>query len=273
MITEGSVEAQSGSVATRFLENQAHFVKSFDEARKTLARQRRAERGFLPNKAIGATIGAGVLSWCLGYWSVGLACLLLLVADFIYFCVRRRQMLREFEQGTPRIITPGEAAAADDAFAHAGLSVPSMTDWQNAAGQGAAPEWKTDLRYKELVRLGDLRPNDTVLDLGCGDGRLGWRYGVARTAGTYIGLDLSFDLLRELRRHLPGSSGVQAGADCLPFQNGAITFIACTEAFEHFADPAHVMDEFTRCLKRGGRIVIQSPSAMRIRNANPFHLA
>lgn len=50
-------------------------------------------------------------------------------------------------------------------------------------------------------------------------------------------------------------------------------FVVCSECFEHLPEPATALREFYRILKPGGRIVIQAPSAMRLRNINPFHLA
>jgi cyclopropane fatty-acyl-phospholipid synthase-like methyltransferase len=50
------------------------------------------------------------------------------------------------------------------------------------------------------------------------------------------------------------------------------TLVACTEAFEHFAEPGDVLHEFARCLAPNGRVAIQSPSALRHRNINPLHI-
>jgi ubiquinone/menaquinone biosynthesis C-methylase UbiE len=147
-----------------------------------------------------------------------------------------------------------------------------MTDWERAAGLAEAPPWKTALRYQELLRLGQPSAAAVFLDVGCGDGRLGWRYGAAEQVGRYVGLDVGFDLVRELKRRLPASGAIQAGADDLPIKAGAVDFIACTEAFEHFAQPGDVLREFARCLAPKGRVAIQSPSAMRLRNINPLHI-
>ncbi len=74
------------------------------------------------------------------------------------------------------------------------------------------------LRY--LAPGGDTR----VLEVGCGDGRLTWRY--ARSAGTITGIDLHPDDLRIARADCPGDlmkrvRFVQACAEQLPFRTGS----------------------------------------------------
>jgi SAM-dependent methyltransferase len=258
------------TIAGRPLSNST--IKSPEQARLTILREHRADRGIFGNKTLLLIMAVGII---LGFWTrwslITLGCIL--VVDFIAFVLRRILLLNEFAQGAPRISTAAQATAADEVFARAQINLPSMTDWECAAGLASAPPWKTGLRYRELLRLGQPAAGAVFLDVGCGDGRLGWQYGAAQQVRKYVGLDLGFELVRELTRHLPTSDGIQCGADSLPIKSGALDFIACTEAFEHFAEPGYVLREFARCLGPNGRVVIQSPSALRLRNVNPLHIA
>jgi len=248
------------------------IIKSPEQARQTLLREHRADRGIFRNRTLLVVMALGIILALWTRWSlVILGCVL--VADFIAFVLRRMRMLKEFSRGTPRITTAAQATAVDALFAQARIKVPSMTDWESAFGLADAPPWKTALRYRELMRLGQPAAGSVFLDVGSGDGRLGWRYGLAKQVRRYVGLDLGFDLVSELKHRLPNSDAIQGGADSLPIRSGAADFIACTEAFEHFTEPGEVLQEFTRCLAPNGRVVIQSPSALRLRNVNPLHIA
>jgi SAM-dependent methyltransferase len=64
---------------------------------------------------------------------------------------------------------------------------------------------------------------------------------------------------------------VLAVAEELGLPDGSVDMVICSEAFEHLPKPEAALAEFNRVLKPQGRIVIQSPNALRLRNFNPFH--
>jgi ubiquinone/menaquinone biosynthesis C-methylase UbiE len=247
------------------------LIKSSEEARLTIRREQRADRGLFSNRTLLAVMSIGTMLGLWTFWSL-IALMMILLTDFVAFIVRRSCLLEEFGRGTPLIVTATQATAVDKMFALSGAELPSMTDWERTAGLGEAPPWKIALRYEELLRVGKPVPGSAFLDVGCGDGRLGWRFGVADRVRRYVGIDLGFDLVRELKVHLPKSDAIQAGADNLPIKSGSLDFIACTEAFEHFSKPDVALREFARCLAPKGRVLIQSPSALRLRNVNPLHI-
>ncbi len=45
----------------------------------------------------------------------------------------------------------------------------------------------------------------------------------------------------------------------LPFDNGALRAIVMSNVFHHFPDPRRFLDEATRCVRRGGRVVMLEP--------------
>jgi len=61
-------------------------------------------------------------------------------------------------------------------------------------------------------------------------------------------------------------------AEDLGLTDASVDIVICSEAFEHLPKPEAALAEFSRVLKSQGRIVIQSPNALRLRNFNPFHL-
>ncbi len=76
---------------------------------------------------------------------------------------------------------------------------------------------------KHLRRYADVQAK-RILEIGCGDGRLTWRY--ASDAGQVVGIDLERDDLRVARIELPsdlaGRLGLaQADSTHLPFRAGS----------------------------------------------------
>ena len=45
----------------------------------------------------------------------------------------------------------------------------------------------------------------------------------------------------------------------LPFEDGALKAIVMTNVFHHFARPRQFLDEATRCIRRGGRVIMLEP--------------
>lgn len=118
------------------------------------------------------------------------------------------------------------------------------------------------LQKKALAEL-QLTSEDRLLDVACGAG--GLVVDVAPLVERAVGVDLSDGML-ELARSRWRDAGdtdepgnvqfVQAPSDELPFEDGSFTALVCTTALHHFPDPEHSIDEMTRVLAPGGRLVI-----------------
>jgi SAM-dependent methyltransferase len=242
-------------------------VKAPNEVRDTLRRSFRAERGFLSNRvlvALTAATGFGIARRPL----MALAPIAVLLADFGVFAARRWRVLRAAERGGPRLQTPTDYELASRAFTDAGVPEPTMTDYETAAGLSDRP-WGNDLRYAYLVAQYE---RGTVADIGCGDGRLCWRYAIC-PAENYFGVDPGRELVRTLIDKTGGRAhGVVAVADATTLPDNSMDLVVCSECFEHLPDPRAALREFARIARPGGKIVIQSPSAYRVRNLNPFHV-
>lgn len=255
---------RSGSLAPG-----AAALKTREESRATIAEWSRIDRGFLTAPWILALVAAFIAAIVFKVRPLLAFSVCVLAVDFVFFCVRRARTLARHNADPNRLVTAADWAVVSQAFLEAGVAEPTMSDWERAAGYAAHPQWRTDLRYKELMRH---YAGGVVADVGCGDGRLCWRCRICAPQD-YVGVDVSSGLLDELREKTHAQArGAQGTAECTGLPNASVDFIACSEVFEHLPHPELAIREFSRILRPFGKVVIQSPNATRIRNANPFHI-
>jgi len=112
---------------------------------------------------------------------------------------------------------------------------------------------------KVLARL-RLRGDETMLDAGCGTGRLTADLLDALPRGRVVGLDLSENMLRAAREHLApfGSRVSLLACDLLylPFEH-AFDCIVSTAAFHWVLDHDRLFENLRRALLPGGRLEAQ----------------
>ena len=145
-----------------------------------------------------------------------------------------------------------------------------MTDYyvQNLSGRRlqrcydlASPRVRQYLEAEVRHVLRRLRPGDSVLELGCGYGRIAER--LAAVARHVVGIDVALESLR-LGRHLFGpTSGCQwLCSDALALSLSEATFdvVVCLQngicAFG--VDPVALVQEALRVTRRGGRVILSS---------------
>ncbi len=104
------------------------------------------------------------------------------------------------------------------------------------------------------ARLG-ARPDDVVLDIGGGTGRVATALTAAGSCVVVV--DPSTPMLKKARSK--GLPAVRAIAEHLPFRTQGVDRIFIVDAFHHFADHDLAAGELTRVLKVGGRMVIEEP--------------
>jgi trans-aconitate 2-methyltransferase len=115
---------------------------------------------------------------------------------------------------------------------------------------------------KELIRLAEVKKNDSVLDIGCGTGKLTLEISRHASQGTVLGIDPSAEMLQKAEEIsetgdnvrfmlLSGQSMHFADQFDLAFSNSALQWIH---------EQQEVIRLVYRSLKKGGRIAFQLPA-------------
>ncbi|MBP1148313.1 class I SAM-dependent methyltransferase [Methylocaldum sp. RMAD-M] len=110
---------------------------------------------------------------------------------------------------------------------------------------------------RELLSGLNLRPDDRVLDIGCGDGRITAELAQRVPFGGVVGVDLSEDMIGYAARRFPASDYPnlefrQADARTLPFDE-EFTVVYSNAALHWVRDHEPVLAGIARALKPGGR--------------------
>jgi SAM-dependent methyltransferase len=134
--------------------------------------------------------------------------------------------------------------------------------WADAPDDPEPWAWE---RRRELL-LGEARPGERVLDLGCGAGRF---VAALRDAGAEpVGVELAAAALERARRTAPGADLRLVEPDgSLPLEHASVDLVWCSEVLEHVADTAHVLLEVRRVLRPGGRLLVTVPFHGRVKAA------
>ncbi|HET6921985.1 MAG TPA: class I SAM-dependent methyltransferase [Anaeromyxobacteraceae bacterium] len=112
----------------------------------------------------------------------------------------------------------------------------------------AAQEWGGLGRWRRWLAGG---ARGRTLDLGCGTGRSLPLFPAGIRA---LGMDPSAESLRRARRRAPRVPLVRAGAEALPFKDGAFDTVVSGLVLCSVADPARALSEVRRVLAPGGAL-------------------
>jgi trans-aconitate 2-methyltransferase len=146
--------------------------------------------------------------------------------------------------------------------------VTDAREW-NASVYHRVSAPQTEWGATVLDRL-PLRGDETVLDVGCGTGRLAALIVERLPRGRLVAVDRSANMLRLAAQHLDAGSRVtfvQAEATMLPFA-GAADAIFSTATFHWVLDHDALFASLFAALRPGGRLVAQCGGA---RNLERFH--
>ena len=113
-------------------------------------------------------------------------------------------------------------------------------------------------KRRRALLLGEARPGERVLDLGCGAGRF---IAALREAGADpVGVELAQAALERARHNVPGADLRLVAPDgSLPLPHGEFDVVWCSEVLEHVPDTVAFLTEARRVLKRGGRLLVTVP--------------
>jgi ubiquinone/menaquinone biosynthesis C-methylase UbiE len=131
-----------------------------------------------------------------------------------------------------------------------------MNDWDAAQYHKLSdPQRGWGLRVLER-----LAPNngESILDIGCGTGRLTSSIAAAAPACHIVATDRSATMLEQARAHFASIAAfVRADATRLPFRPGSFDAVFSTATFHWIPDHERLFSEIYRVLKPGGRLVSQ----------------
>ena len=128
--------------------------------------------------------------------------------------------------------------------------------------------------WEPVLEALQLKPEDRLLDVGCGGGVFLRR--ALETGCTATGLDHSREMVRLARKTTAGRVRIVRGsAERLPFRDGEFSALSCLVAFFFFPDPVAALREFLRVLDRGrGRVAVYTTGPeLRGTPAAPYPLA
>lgn len=117
---------------------------------------------------------------------------------------------------------------------------------------------------QRLQRLLRFTPDDDVLEIGCGVGRVGKV--LAPLCRTWTGCDVSPHMLRHAARRLEGLPNVRfvelSGYDLRPVPAESVDAVYCTVVFMHLTewDRYNYIEESQRVLRPGGRLYVDNIS-------------
>lgn len=96
-------------------------------------------------------------------------------------------------------------------------------------------------------------PKASVLDVGAGTGRIGRAF--VEAGDFYVGVDLSWEMLREFAAHNPAASLIQADGSRLPFSGCAFDLVMLMQVLSGSERPSRLLDEVLRILTLHGAVV------------------
>lgn len=128
------------------------------------------------------------------------------------------------------------------------------------------------IEYPVVTRLLDIRPGETVLDIGSGTSS--YPLMLAREGATVVVAELDEGRVHWQRTKIAAvGTGrgtvlpVVADATRLPFRDGAFTRVSAVSSIEHIPDDRAVGQEMARVLAPGGVAVVSVPYTFRERHA------
>ncbi|MDJ0942025.1 MAG: methyltransferase domain-containing protein [Kiloniellales bacterium] len=152
-------------------------------------------------------------------------------------------------------------------------SDPAAQFSRQAEAYVASASHAKDADLDIVEALADCRAGDRCLDVATGPGNVAFR--LARTAGLVVACDIAPGMLQVARRQaeqkgLTNLCLVRAASEALPFPAGAFDAITCRIAPHHFRSVPAFLAEAARCLKPGGRFVLEDSLAPETTEAAAF---
>jgi ubiquinone/menaquinone biosynthesis C-methylase UbiE len=103
-------------------------------------------------------------------------------------------------------------------------------------------------------------PPGSILDIGCGTGRLLQSAGRKWPAARLAGIDPAQSMLAAAKATNPVADLRSSFAETLPFDDQSFDLVTTSLSFHHWKDQAKALHEICRVVKSGGRLCIADPT-------------
>jgi SAM-dependent methyltransferase len=107
-----------------------------------------------------------------------------------------------------------------------------------------------------VLDLARLRGNETVADVGCGNGAYLAELARRGHAGPVLGMDLSTGMLAAARRRAPAAALAAGDAAALPVREHAASLTLAAHMLYHVPDARAAVRELRRVTRPGGRVLV-----------------
>jgi ubiquinone/menaquinone biosynthesis C-methylase UbiE len=128
--------------------------------------------------------------------------------------------------------------------------------WAPTYDQSLMQSWFFGPVHTNMIRLlmreGLHNPLYSIIDLGCGTGRLLQNISTHWPQAQVFGVDPAEEMLCEAHRQNPNASFMLAPAESLPLPDDSVDIALSSISFHHWADPERGVQEVARVLRPGG---------------------
>ncbi len=130
--------------------------------------------------------------------------------------------------------------------------------WEDGSEKWSPRDLRITDKERALI-LDEIKRNAKVLDVGCGDGRIG-RF-ISRSVDSYTGIDLSESAISLCQKH--GLNVKQQDlCERYSFEDGTFDVCVSFEVLEHLIRPDFCISEVARVLRFGGKLIGSVPNAV-----------
>jgi ubiquinone/menaquinone biosynthesis C-methylase UbiE len=133
-----------------------------------------------------------------------------------------------------------------------------FNQWATAGRGDEMEDHHSDITDQTLALM-DIRPNDRILDLGCGTGWASRRMARMATAGEIVGLDVADEMLRRAEQTSSSFKNIRyvwGSAEKIPAGDSYFSQVLSVESFYYYADQDKALDELRRVMASVAKLFI-----------------